>query len=71
MIQQGPADVVRDNGIYLLMEDVTVKSCKEAIHWILEENLKEKKKTIPTTDDQLTRRRRVCLLLTDRHNEGI
>ena len=39
-----PSDVVRDNGIYLLMEDITVKSCKEVIHWILEENLKEKKK---------------------------
>ena len=44
MSQQGPTDVVRDNGIYLLMEDITVKSCKEAIHWILEENLREKKK---------------------------
>jgi ATP-dependent Clp protease protease subunit len=44
MSQQGPTDVVRDNGIYLLMEDITVKSCREAIHWILEENLREKKK---------------------------
>ena len=39
-----PTDPVRDNGIYLLMEDITVKSCKEAIQWILEENLKDKKK---------------------------
>jgi ATP-dependent Clp protease, protease subunit len=39
-----PTDVVKDNGIYLLMEDITVKSCKEAIHWILEENLSAKKK---------------------------
>ena len=43
--QQTPSgDAVRDNGIYLLMEDINIKSCRDAIQWILEENLKDKKK---------------------------
>ena len=37
-------DVLRREGVYLLMEDVTVESCRKVIQWILEENLAPKKK---------------------------
>ena len=36
--------VLKKEGVYLLMEEITVKSCKEVINWILEENLQTKKK---------------------------
>ena len=37
-------EILRKEGVYLLMEDITVESCKKVIQWILEENLAEKKK---------------------------
>ena len=36
--------ILRKEGVYLLMEDITTKSCKDVINWILEENLIDKKK---------------------------
>ena len=38
------APILKKEGVYLLMEDITVKSCKGVIEWILEENLTAKKK---------------------------
>jgi ATP-dependent Clp protease protease subunit len=35
---------LRDNGVYILMEDITPASCKGAIEWILEENFKQEKR---------------------------
>ena len=35
---------LKKEGVYLLMEEITVKSCKEVINWILEENLQKIKK---------------------------
>lgn len=35
---------IKDNGVYLLMEDITPCSCKSVIEWILEENFSEKRK---------------------------
>ncbi len=37
-------EILRKEGVYLLMEDITVDSCKKVIQWILEENLATKKK---------------------------
>jgi ATP-dependent Clp protease protease subunit len=38
------SDELKQNGTYLLMEDITVSSCKSVIQWILEENFAKQKK---------------------------
>jgi ATP-dependent Clp protease, protease subunit len=35
---------LKDNGVYLLMEDISASSCKGVIEWILEENFKKERK---------------------------
>ena len=37
--EMAPANNLASNGVYVLMDDITMESCRECIKWIMNHNL--------------------------------